>query len=115
MPQGQLYRKVTSDKGRVSYVPHNPPDPRRVDIDQKQAVALITVIVLSMVMSVEDQYEPHSRMARELHNLGVAVAKFSKLNNEPLEPVLVDVGVEAWNATIKTIRGALITPEEVNG
>lgn len=103
----QLYRKVTSDKGRVSYVPFIAPDPRREFIDQKQAVALLTVLVLSLLMATEDQYPPHSRLAREISNVGVAVTRLSKLNNEPLEPELIDVGVAAWNSAIDTIMTML--------
>lgn len=103
----QLYRKVVSPKGRVTYERYTPPDPRREFIDQEQAVALLTVIVLSMLMATEDQYPPHSRLAREINNVGVAVTRLSKLNNKPLDSDLVDVGVKAWNATIDTIMTEL--------
>lgn len=103
----QLYIKTKSANGRVSYVPHVAPDPRRVEIEQSQAVALLSTITLSMLMSVEDQYPPHSRLAREINNVGKAVAALAKLNNAPLDADLVDVGVAAWNAAIRVIQEGL--------
>lgn len=99
-----LYEKHVSGKGRTTYIPHVPPDPRKLEIPQEQIVTLLTTLTLSMLMSVEEQLPDHARAAREIKNVETALVRLAKLNAQSLDPLLVEVGVAAWNAAMYSMQ-----------
>ena len=102
----QLYEKVMVGK-RTTYREHNPEIPKMQEIEQSQVVTLLTTLTISMLMTVEEQLPPHARVAREVKNVEAAVIRLAKLNAEPLEPHLVEVGVLAWNSAIHAMQAGL--------
>lgn len=99
----QLYEKVMKGQ-RTTYVPHVPPDPRLFEIPQEQMITLLVSLTISMLMTVEGQLPDHSRAAREIKGVEQAVIRLAKLNAQPLDPELVEVGVAAWNSAIFTMQ-----------
>lgn len=98
-----LYEKIMVGK-RTTYREHIPSPIVMPEIDQKQMVTLLTALTISMLMSVEQQLPDHSRFCREIKNVESAVVRLSRLNAEPLNPDLVDVGVAAWNGAIVAMQ-----------
>jgi len=102
----QLYRKV--QKGKVTrYEPYTPTPHVMDEIESTQIVTLLTTLTISMLMSIEQQLESHSRIAREIRNVEQAVVRLAKLNAAPLDDMLVDVGVKAWNDAIYSMQQGL--------
>ena len=107
----QLYEKITSPNGRVSYREHTPAAPDLLadqQVDTEQVVTLLTTLTISMLMSISGQLLPHMKLTREVKELEQAVLRFAKLNCAKLDPALVDVGVRSWNAAIKAMQEGLL-------
>ena len=106
----QLYEKITSASGRVTYKEHKPAtdilDDRQ--IEPEQVVAILTTLMLSIMMSVSEQLAPHTKISRETKLLEQALVRYAQLNGGKLDPAHVDVGVQAWNAAVKAIQDGLL-------
>ena len=103
----QLYEKVISKGGKTSYRPYTPPNNSMLEIPQEQVVTLLTTLTVSMLMSVSGQMPDHARAAREIKGVEQAVVKLAKLNAEPLDDHLVNIGVACWNSAIRTMQEQL--------
>lgn len=105
----QLYEKITSPSGRVTYREHKASTDILEDkeIEPAQVVTILTTLVLSMLMSVSEQLAPHTKISRETKQLEQAVVRYAGLNGAKLEPAHVDVGVQAWNVAVKAIQDGL--------
>ena len=102
----QLYEKVMVGK-RTTYKEHIQQPINMPEIEHKQMVTLLTALTISMLMSVEQQLPYHSKFCREIKNVESAVVRLAKLNAEPLDNTLVDVGVAAWNGAIAAMQKKL--------
>jgi len=70
-------------------------------------VTLLTTLTISMLISVYDQLPPSDILHRKIRNVEREVRDLAKLNCEPLNPNLVDVGVMAWNGAIHAMQVGL--------
>jgi hypothetical protein len=106
----QLYEKIISPAGRVTYREYKPSADIIEDkeIEAKQVVTILCSLVISMLMSISGQLLPHSRIARETKILEQAVLRYAKLNGAKVDPSTVDVGVMAWNAAVKAMQEGLL-------
>jgi hypothetical protein len=106
----QLYERIISPAGKVTYREHVPKKPNLIGdqlIEESEVVSLLTALVVSMQMSISEQLASHTKFSRELKLFEAAVVRFAALNQEPLTPELVDVGVTCWNAAVKTMQDGL--------
>lgn len=99
----ELYEKITNGK-RTTYKPYVPPQINMPEIEQSQIVTLLSALTMSMLMSVQNQLPEHAKLARTIKGVVDAVRALAKLNAEPLQAELVDVGVSAWNAAIQDMQ-----------
>ena len=106
----QLYERVVSTSGRVTYREHKPVPAILEDkeIDTEEVVTLLCTLVISLLLSVSEQLQPHQKLAREVKLLEQAVLRFASLNGRKLNPNLIEVGVDAWNAAIKAMQDGLL-------
>lgn len=106
----QLYEKITSPAGRVSYREYNPAAEQIEDmqIESEEVVTVLTTLVVSMLLCIEQQLVPHMKLSRETKLLEQAVLRYASLNGSKLSPDLINVGVEAWNAATKAIQSGLL-------
>lgn len=101
-----LYEKVMIGK-RTTYREHIPAPIVMPEIEHKQVTTLLTALTLSMLISVYEQLPGHSTMTRKIKKVEDAIRDLAKLNCEPLDPQLVEVGVKAWNGAIKSMQDGL--------
>jgi hypothetical protein len=102
----QLYEKVQVGKA-TRYIEHVPAPINMPAIEQAQMITLLSTLTISMLISVSGQLPPHARFCREVKAVEAAVVRLAKLNAEPLDPVLVDIGVMAWNSAIHAMQNGL--------
>ena len=102
----ELYEKIQTGK-RVSYKLHTPDTLKMETIDANKVITLMATLTMSMLLSVEQTLESHSRIARELRNTEEAIARLARLNAAPLEPELIDIGLKAWNSAIYEMQRGL--------
>jgi len=105
----QLYKKITSPSGRNTYQEYNPAIEIISDkeITSEQVVTIMATLNISMLMAISGQLLPHTRLGRETKLLEQAIVRYAGLNGGKLDPELVEVGVEAWNAAVKAIQSGL--------
>ena len=77
------------------------------EIEEKQMVTLLTALTISMLASVYDQLPKHAILHRKIVKVEEPIRDLAKLNCEPLDPRLVDVGVMAWNGAINGMQAGL--------
>lgn len=106
MEEPTLYEKVMIGK-RTTYREYLPPKINMPEIEQKQVVTLLTTLTISMLISVYDQLPAHAALCRKIRKVEESVRDLAKLNCEPLDPQLVDVGVKAWNGAILSMQQGL--------
>lgn len=106
MSDNTLYEKVMIGK-RTTYREHVPAPVVMPEIEQKQVVTLLTTLTISMLMSVYEQLPSHATMSRKIRKVEESIRDLAKLNCEPLDPQLVEVGVAAWNGAIKSMQDGL--------
>ena len=106
----QLYEKITSPSGRVTYREQVPATDVLEDkeIEADEVVTILCTLVLYMLMSISGQLLPHSRVARETRVLEQAVLRYAKLNGGKLKPEMIGVGVKSWNAAVKAMQDGLM-------
>lgn len=78
-----------------------------MEIPAPKIITLLTTLTVSMLLSVEQQLPDHARAAREIKGVEQAVIRLARLNAEPLDEALVNVGVGAWNAAIHAMQSGL--------
>lgn len=105
----QLYEKITSPAGRVSYREYNPgaetiPD---MQIESEEVITILTTLTISMFMAISDQLAPHAKLARETKLLEQAVLRYARIHGTKLDPKYIEVGVEAWNAATTAMQSGL--------
>lgn len=103
----KLYEKHISQAGKVSYREYIPEAVVMPEIESKQVVTLLSALTISMLMSVSEQLPPHAALARRVRGVEESVKLLAQLNGAPLDPVLVDVGVGAWNSAIHSMQASL--------
>lgn len=102
----QLYEKVMQGK-KTTYREYVQPQISMPEIESKQMVTLLTALNISMLISVYDQLPDHGTLSRKIKKVEEAIRDLAKLNCEPLDYQLVDVGVMAWNGAISAMQAGL--------
>ena len=102
----QLYEKIQVGKA-TRYKEHVPTPIVMPEIEQAQMVTLLYTLTMSMLISVKDQLPPHATLARRIKGVEESIKQLARLNAEPMDEVLVDVGVDGWNAAIYSMQARL--------
>jgi len=102
----QLYERRETGR-RVRYVPWAAKPGRLAVVEPAELVTLLSTIVVSMLINVEDQLPAHARLAREVRNVEEAVVRLARLNAAPLDEGLIQVGVLAWNSAVEAIMAGM--------
>lgn len=106
----QLYEKITSSAGRVTYREYKPiaavlPD---MEIEVEEVVSILGTLVVSVSKAMEEQLSPSDILCRKIRNLNRELIELVRVGFVKPRPVMVDIGVDAWNAAVKTIQDALL-------
>lgn len=106
----QYYTRHQTGK-RTTYKPvatDTPPVLPDYEIEAEQVTTLLSTLVISMLMSIEQQLPAHAKIAREVKLLEAAVLRFASINGAKVEADLVDVGVLAWGAALQAMQDGLM-------
>lgn len=109
----QLYEKITSPGGRVSYRPYQKQEPSfRVDmeIDDKQVNTLVSSITVAWLEAMKTQLfhvKKGSALATRIQAVEDAVRKMAQLSAGELDERMVHAGTVAWGAALSTLATEL--------
>jgi len=103
-----LYEKHVSPAGKVTYREYSPKCLPDMAIETEQITAIFSTLVLSMLISLSEQLQPHSKLGRETKLLEQAVARYGNLNSGKMDTKYVEVGVMAWNQATKAVQEGIM-------
>lgn len=81
------------------------------EIEDGHIVNLLASLVLSLLMSINEQIPAHKRKARAIKKVEEAVRELAILNSLPITDELIEAGVKIWNKCIEELQRALIELE----
>lgn len=104
----ELFEKVVSKGGKVSYKKHEPA-PLRVDIeiDDKQINTLVSTIAICWLSAMEKQLlniKKGSALATRIKAVEDAVSKMASMLAAPLDNKMVDAGTIAWGKALEALQ-----------
>lgn len=97
-----LYKRIVSDKGRITYEPLEPKE-SVVELDDSEIRTLLTVFVTGIIEEALKNLPPHKRHARDLTDLQNATIKYAKGSPKPITDKQIDACVEAWNTALASL------------
>lgn len=77
------------------------------EVESDVMITLLASLAISTLMSIEQQLPPHSRKATAIKKVEDSISKLAALTGKPLDPLLVEIGVNAWNASLTTMQEGL--------
>lgn len=106
---GEVYRKVMQGK-RPRYELIEPttkvlPD---MQIEVEEVVSLINTLVVSVCGMIGDQLPPSDILHRKIRNVNRELVELTSVGFIKPAPVMVDLGVDAWNSMIRAIQDGLL-------
>lgn len=75
-------------------------------------INLLTSLIVSLIMSIEQQIPDHSLKYRKLKKAEEAIRDLAKLNADHIPEPLLGAGVEIWNTCIEKLQYVLENYEE---
>ena len=76
-------------------------------IEDGVIVNLLASLVISLLISIEQQIPPHKTKARAVRKVEDALRDLAKLNSLPITANLLKVGVKLWNKCIEELQDVL--------
>jgi hypothetical protein len=77
------------------------------DIEDGIIVNLLTSLIVSLLVSIEQQIPDHSVKARKLKKVEEALREFATLNSDSIPETLIGSGVDIWNTCIERLQHVL--------
>lgn len=77
------------------------------EIEDGIIVNLLASLVISLLISIEQQIPPHKRKVRAVQKVREAIRELAQLNSLPLTEELVHSGVKIWNKCIEELQTTL--------
>ena len=105
----QLYQKIVSPAGRVSYQEYKPavaPLPT-LQIEAEDVVSVLSVMVVAIIKLMEEPLPPSDILHRKIRNTRTELQSLANVGFKKPTPMMVDLGVGAWNAAVKSIQDEL--------
>lgn len=104
----ELFEKVVSKGGKISYRKHEPA-PLRVDIeiDDMQVNTLVSTIAVCWLQAMEQQLfniKKGSALATRIKAVEDAVSKMASLAAGKMDNKMVDAGTVAWGKALETLQ-----------
>lgn len=77
------------------------------EINTDKLLSILCSFSISLLMSVENQMEPHSRRCREVKKVEEAIVSLARLQGVKLSERDIEIGVNIWNAAIIKLQSEL--------
>jgi hypothetical protein len=106
----QLYEKVVSPKGKVTYREYTPqagPDIKASEFDTAEMITWAVSIGMTQLMILRKNLPAHARNARKIKAVEEAIFDLAKGHGAPLDDEMVDYVIACWNATMRRIQSGL--------
>lgn len=105
-----LYEKIISPSGRVTYKEYNPSNEGfdNMEVEVAEIVSIMSTLIISLTKLMSDQLEPSDILHRKIRNVGNELIELARVGFIKPQGLMVDIGVEAWNAAIKAIQEGML-------
>jgi len=105
----QLFERITSPSGRVTYREYIPTAPDGADdMTDAQLVTMAVSVGVTCLMMLERMLKPHSRNARKIQQLEHAIFELAKGQGAHVDSEIVDYWIEVWNSTMANIQRGIV-------
>jgi hypothetical protein len=74
------------------------------EIEDGVIINLLSSLVISLLISIEQQIPPHKKKARAIIKVEDAIRELAQLNAEPITEELLICGVKIWNKCIEELQ-----------
>lgn len=110
-----LYQKIVTEKGRVSYKPYFPQAPKKEDFTDEELITLAATIGMVILIELRNLLPEHKRNARHILKVEEAIADLVRGTGAPLPKELSEHWLDCWNRTMLEIQtsGVAALKEEV--
>ena len=102
-----LYRRVMRGK-RTTYEPVTTKVLPDIQIETGEVVSLLGTLVVSLCSMMSEQLQLSSILCRKIKNVNKELIELVRVGFVKPTPVLVDVGVNAWNAAVRAIQNSFV-------
>ncbi|KAA0888799.1 hypothetical protein [Oryzomonas rubra] len=103
----QLFLRVVSPGGKVSYKPYVPPRLVLEEVEDKTVIALLSAITMTTLLSIRETMPEHKRLARSIKSVEDSIGGLAHLAGEPLDEDMMVVGSNAFSHTLRYLQRAL--------
>jgi hypothetical protein len=108
----QLYERIVSEKGRVSYreyfLPHEGPCLPAEGFDLAEVITWSVALAMTQLMILRKSLPEHARVPRKIKAVEEAIYDLAKEHGKPLDDEMVDYVVGCWNRTMEEIQRGLV-------
>jgi len=107
----ELYEKLTSPSGRVSYkpvsVPHAPPvrQPHSLTMTEGQIVSAVGGLAVMAIHGYQTMLPKHKLISRKVQAVNDSVLEMFRGTGQPIDEDMVDFISGVWNATMEQVCG----------
>jgi len=77
------------------------------EIEDGIVINLLASLVISLLISIEQQIPAHKRKARAVVKVEESIRELAQLNSLPITEELVGVGIKIWNRCIEELQISL--------
>lgn len=97
----QLYERITSPDGKVSYKPIKEESPQIVNMSDKEMLTVAGALGITLLMVYERVIPPHKRIARKIDAVKSAVCDLYAGAGEPVDEETIEYFCRAWDKTMR--------------
>ena len=106
----ELYEKLTSEKGKVSYKLHVPtpvvsPHALNMDMTEGQIVSAIGGLAVIAIHGYQQMLPEHKLIARKVQKVKDAVLEMYKGTGQHIDEETIEFVCAAWDGTMRALSG----------
>jgi hypothetical protein len=100
----QLYEKVVSKGGKVSYREHKRATRVELDLTNAEVCSMVATIGICCLHGFENHLPEHTAISRRTRVLEQAIGDVCGLNRHDLSAKHIDAATQAWSAAMITMQ-----------
>ena len=103
----QLYERVVSKGGKVSYREHRRATRVDLELSNAEICSMIATIGICCLHGFESHMPEHSTISRKARALEIAIGDVCSLNRHDLSDRCIDAATHAWGAAMRAMQERL--------